>query len=157
MLAVVFPAIQGVPGGLVISWQGREVRPFHTMFQMEDAKALVMSWHEKGHGSLTIWQIQSASFDRKCPAHSTVIDWIRKLKRGEDIIQRASSSGRLPECPRAITLSFRVFTLLGHQIYRHKRMEAPARNLHLVPRTLSPAPKAERVTAAIESQQCWHW
>jgi hypothetical protein len=52
---------------------------------MEDAKALVIYWHEKGHGVLRIHQKLSARARGRCPAYSTITDWIRRLERDADI------------------------------------------------------------------------
>jgi hypothetical protein len=68
------------------------------IFQMKDAKALVVYWHEKGHGTLKIYQKLSARPGRAYPAYSAILysttaDWIRRLHKDEDITRRASGSG----------------------------------------------------------------
>jgi hypothetical protein len=59
---------------------------------MEDAKALVMYWHEKGHGGLKIYQKLPARPGGAYPADSTITEWIRRLHRSEDVTRRASGS-----------------------------------------------------------------
>jgi hypothetical protein len=59
---------------------------------MEDVKALMMYWHEKGYDTLKTYQKLSARPDRTYPAYSALTDWIRKLHRGGNITRRSSGS-----------------------------------------------------------------
>jgi hypothetical protein len=63
----------------------------------EDAKALVIHWHEKHYSgtkmSINLWVRAGDA----CPAYSTITNWISALTRGEDIHGHASGGGRLPD------------------------------------------------------------
>jgi histone-lysine N-methyltransferase SETMAR len=135
---------------------------------MEDAKVLVMYWYEKGHGALRIYQKLSARVGGRFPSYSTITHWLRRLRRNEDITRRASGSGRLAfdeidsliadaldEAPFHSVRSLASSIKYPHTtVWRHLRTAGYiVRNLHLVPHTLSPAQKAQRVTMAIELQQ----
>jgi hypothetical protein len=127
-----------------------------------------MVWHEKWFDSVAIHQKLAARVGYACRAYSTVTDWIRKLRRGDDITQRASGSGRLPDDRIDVSIT----TALSHApfhsvhslssaikcpwstVWRHLHCAGHVvRNLHFVPHTLSSAQKASRVEYAIELKQ----
>jgi hypothetical protein len=132
---------------------------------MEDAKALVIYWHEK-HYSVTKMQTKLlARAGEACPAYSAITNWIRALTRGEDIHGHASGSGPLPD-DRVDTLvinaleesPFHSVRSLASTIkiplttvWRHLRARSyVVRNLHIVSHMLSLGQKAARVESAIE-------
>jgi hypothetical protein len=136
---------------------------------MEDAKVLVIYWHEK-HYSAT--KKDTKLLERPgeaCPSYSTITNWITALTRGEDIHGHASGGGRLPD-DRVNTLvinaleesSFHSVRLLGSTIkilpttaWRHLQASGyVGRDLHIVPHTLSLVQKAARVEEAIELKKC---
>jgi hypothetical protein len=135
---------------------------------MEDAKAVVTYWHEKGHGALRIHQQLSARVRGRYPAYSTIPDWIRRLERDEDITQRASGSGCLRNDHIDVLIANALEETPFHSVrslassikypqttvWRHLHNACyMVRNLHLVPHTLSAAQNAERVARATAMKQ----
>jgi hypothetical protein len=64
---------------------------------MEDAKTLVIYWHEKQYPATKIYAKLLACGRDACPAYSTITSWIRSLVRGEDIYEHALGGGHLPD------------------------------------------------------------
>jgi hypothetical protein len=52
---------------------------------MIDAKCLVLSWDSKGHNATARWDKLCAQFHDEPPAYSSVTNWFRRLRFGEDI------------------------------------------------------------------------
>jgi hypothetical protein len=132
---------------------------------MEDAKALVISWHEKHHSAMKMDTKLLARAGEACPASSTVMNWIRALTRGEDIHGHASGGGRLPfdtvdtlainALEESLFHSVRSFAstieIPPTTAWRHLHArDCVVRNLHIVPHILSLAQKVGRVESAIE-------
>jgi hypothetical protein len=139
---------------------------------MEDAKALVIYWHEKHYYATKIYTKLLARAGETCSAYSTITNCIRSLTRGEVIHGHASGGGRLPD-DRVDTLvinaleesPFHSVRSLASNIkipptteWQHLHTRGYViRNLHIVPRMLSLAQKAARVESAIELKKvlCW--
>jgi hypothetical protein len=64
---------------------------------MEDAKVLVIHWHEKDYSAMKMCTKLLARAREACPADSTITNWIRAFTRGEDIHGHASGGERLPD------------------------------------------------------------
>jgi hypothetical protein len=64
---------------------------------MEEAKALVIYWHEKHYSVMKIYTKLLARAGEACPAYYAITNWIRALTRGEDIHGHASESRRLSD------------------------------------------------------------
>jgi hypothetical protein len=64
---------------------------------MEDAKALVIYWHEKHYSATKMYTKLLTRAGEACPACSAITNWIRALTQGEDIHGHASGGGRLPD------------------------------------------------------------
>ena len=133
-------------------------------FLMEDAKALVIYWHEKQYPATKMYAKLLARGRDRCPAYSTITSWIRNLVRGENIYEHASGGGRLPDdrvdgmVANALEESpFHTVRSLASAIkippttvWRHLHSRGyVVRHLHIVPHTLSAAQKAARVESAI--------
>jgi hypothetical protein len=59
---------------------------------MEDAKALVIYWHETHYFATKMYTKLLVRARETCPAYSTITNWIRTLTRGEDIQGHASAA-----------------------------------------------------------------
>jgi hypothetical protein len=94
-----------------------------------------------------------------------ITDWIRKLNREEDIIQRASSSQCLPDNRIDIRIANSLEQAPFHfvrslcsainyhrtSVWRHLNSTGDRiRNLHIFPHTLSPAHKVQMIRKVIE-------
>jgi hypothetical protein len=131
--------------------------------QMEDAKALVIYWHEKHYSATKMHTKLLGRAGEACLA--TKMNWTRAFTRGEDIHGHASGGARLSD-DRVGTLAIKA---LGESpfhsvrslastikispitVWRHLHARGDAvRNLHIVPHMLSLAQKAARVESAIE-------
>jgi hypothetical protein len=66
-------------------------------FLMDDAKALVIHWHEKQYPAMKMYAKLLTRGRDGCPAYLTITSWIRSLERGEDIYEHESGGGRLPD------------------------------------------------------------
>jgi hypothetical protein len=64
---------------------------------MEDAKALVIYWHEKHYSATKMYTKLLARAGEAYPACSTIANWIRALARSEDIHGHTSGGGSLPD------------------------------------------------------------
>jgi hypothetical protein len=114
--------------------RGRSDRPLKINFQMEDAKVLVIYWHEQGHDAIRIYQKLSTHLAHRLPAYSTAKDWLRGLERGDDITRRASGTGRLPnDCVDALIISIleqcpfhSLRIVFRHQASTHKSLATSA-------------------------------
>jgi hypothetical protein len=102
------------------------------------------------------------------PAYSMIMDWFRKLERGDDITRRALGSGRLSDdrintlitsalekCPfhsvRTLCSAIKPSCI---SVWRYLHSAGfVVRSLRLVPHGFSPSQKAGRVGMAIELQQ----
>jgi hypothetical protein len=132
---------------------------------MEAAKMPILSLHEKGHDCTRIYQKLPTRLGHTPPVESTITDWLRKLKPGDDITRRAPGSGRLPDDPVDVLITPALEQRLFHSVrtfcsvIKHPRTTM-GRHLHfagfvvhnlcLVPHELSPSQKAERVGMAIK-------
>jgi histone-lysine N-methyltransferase SETMAR len=131
---------------------------------MEDAKALVIYWHEKQYAATRMYGKLLARGRDTCPAYSTITSWIRSLRRGEDIYEHASGGGRLPddrvddliadaleESPfHTVRSMASAIKIPPTTVWRHLHSRGyVVRHLHIVPHTLSMAQKAARVESAI--------
>jgi histidinol phosphatase-like enzyme len=123
----------------------------------------VIYWHSKQCDAIKMYQKLLARL-RDCHSHSAVINWIKKLKRGEDIHQPASGSGRSPnDClpvllvapEQSLFHSVRSFasavqvltTTVSQHLYSFGNVLC---HLYTVPHTHSPNQTAARVAFAIE-------
>jgi hypothetical protein len=132
---------------------------------MEDAKTLVIDWHEEHYSATKMYTKLLIRAGEACPAYSTITNWIRALTGGEDIRGYASGGGRLPDekvdtmvinalekssfhslCSLASTIKIPPTTVWRHF---HARGYV-VRSLHIVPRMLSLAQNAAPVESAIE-------
>jgi hypothetical protein len=52
---------------------------------MEDAKALVIYWHEKHYSATKVYTKLLVRAGEACPTYFGITNWIRALTRGEDI------------------------------------------------------------------------
>jgi hypothetical protein len=64
---------------------------------MEDAKALVIYWHEKHYSETKMSTKLLAYAGEAYPAYSMITTWIRALIRGKDIHGHASGGVHLPD------------------------------------------------------------
>jgi hypothetical protein len=64
---------------------------------MENAKALVIYWHEKHYPAIKMYIKLLARAGEAYPAYSTITNWIRTLTRGEGIHDHTSGGGPLPD------------------------------------------------------------
>jgi hypothetical protein len=123
---------------------------------MEDAKALVVYWHAKGHPATKMYTKLLARAGEACPAYSTITNWVRALTRGEDIQGHASGGGRLPdervdaliasameESPfHSVRSLASTIKIPSTTVWRHLHSSGyVVRNLHIVPHALSGAQK----------------
>jgi histone-lysine N-methyltransferase SETMAR len=132
---------------------------------MEDPKSLVIYWHEKGYPAQKMHEKLLARMSPRAPAYSTITNWIRALGRGEDIRERASGGGRVPD-ERIPTLIAEALTeapfhsvrslastikIPKTTIWRHLHQAGyVVRNLRIIPHSLSDTQKATRVETAID-------
>jgi hypothetical protein len=132
---------------------------------MEDAKALVIYWHDKHYSATKIYTKLLAPARETCPACSTITNWIRSLTRGKDLQGHASGGGRLPndtvdtlvinaleKSPfHSVPSLASTIKIQPTTVWRHLHARGSVvRNLHIASHTLSPAQNAARVESAIE-------
>jgi hypothetical protein len=65
--------------------------------RMEDAKALIIYWHEKHSSATKMYTKLLAHSGESHPGYFTITSWIRTLTRGEGIHNHASKRERLPD------------------------------------------------------------
>jgi histone-lysine N-methyltransferase SETMAR len=131
---------------------------------MEHCKHLVIYWYRKGYTADKMHQKLMARAQGIVPGYSTVTNWVRALGRGEDILVRASGSGRLADGELQIRIALALDEEPFHSVrslaaalksspatvWRHLHMAGYVlRHLRLVPHTLSVSQKATRVEMAI--------
>jgi hypothetical protein len=75
---------------------------------MENAKDLLIYWHEKHCSATKICTKLLARAGEACSAYSTITNWIRSLPQGEDIHGHASGGEPLPD-DRVDTLVINAF------------------------------------------------
>jgi hypothetical protein len=133
-------------------------------FLMEDAKTLVIYWHEKQYPATKMYAKLLASSRDACPAYSTITIWIRSLVRSENIYEHTSGGGHLPDdrvdCLVANALEESPFhtvhslasaiKISPKTVWRNLHSRGyVVQHLHIIPHTLSTAQKAARVESAI--------
>jgi hypothetical protein len=132
---------------------------------MEDARALVIYWHDKHYFATKMDAKLLAGAGEACLAYSMIRNGIRALTRGEDIHRHASTGGCLPD-DRVDTLLINalekspvhsVRSLVSTikippaTVLRHLQATGNVvQNLHIVPHMLSLVQKAARVESALE-------
>jgi hypothetical protein len=126
---------------------------------MEDAKALVIYWHENHSSTTKMYTKLLARAGEAYPAYSTITNSIRTLTRGEDIHGHASGCGHSPD-DRVDTLVINALEqsplhsvrslastikIPPTTVWRHLHArDYVVRNLHIVPHMPSVAQKAVR-------------
>jgi hypothetical protein len=147
---------------------------------MEDAKVLVIYWHEKHYSAAKMFTKLLERAGEACSAHSMITNWIRGLTRSEEIHGHASGGGRLPddkvdtlvinaleESPfHSVRSLASTIKIPPTTVSRHLHARGyVVRNPHIVPHMLSLAQKAARVESALEVKKVrcsakyygWHY
>jgi hypothetical protein len=94
---------------------------------MDDAKTLVIYWHEKHYFATKMYAKLLARAGEAFAADSMITNWIKALTPGEDIHGHASGSGRLPD-DRVDTLVIKVLE------------ESPFHSVHSLANTIKISP-----------------
>jgi hypothetical protein len=123
---------------------------------IEDAKALVIYWHEEHYSATKTYSKWLARAGEAYPAYSAITNWIRALTRGEDIGGHASGGANLPddkvdtlvinaleESPfHSVRSLVSTIKIPRTTVWRHLHVRGyVVRNLHIVPHMLSLAQK----------------
>lgn len=126
----------------------------------DHVKHLVIYWESKELTAIAIYQKCCKNFGENAVAYSTITDWCRKIKRGENILQRKIGSGisqdnyvdqkillELEQMPfHSVRSLSTVLKIPKSTIFDHlHKMGFIVKHLRFVPHILSPSQKVQRM------------